>query len=243
VCHKLFNRPPEEQAKIYADLAFRAAFREAYTNSPKAFSGQWQRIKVCTVKNPAHRSWLGKPIAELSKLEAKDPLDTFFDCALADDLETAFAMAALNFDLPLLREVVTDSRVLIGLSDAGAHVDMLCNTGYPTYLLGVWVREQEAMSWERAIQRITSEPAQFFGLTDRGVITPGKAADITIFDPRSVAAGEKEIFNDLPGGEGRFVQRAEGIHWVIVNGTVVLTEGAHSGALAGHVLRSRPQGA
>jgi N-acyl-D-aspartate/D-glutamate deacylase len=147
-------------------------------------------------------------------------------------------MAALNFDPPLLQEVVTDSRVMIGLSDAGAHVDMLCNTGYPTYLLGTWVRERKTMSWERAVQRITSEPAQFFGLNNRGLIAPGKAADLVIFDPQTVGAGDKEILKDLPGGEGRFVQYAQGIHSVLVNGVAVLADGQHSGALPGQVLRA-----
>ena len=238
VCHQLFNRPLEEQARIYADPNFRATFRAAYTKAPKAFSGQWQRVEVCKVKKPQYQSWLGKSIAALSKLQGKDPLDTFLDAALADDLGTEFSMAVLNFDPGLLREVITDPRVLIGLSDGGAHVDMLCNTGYPTYLLGTWVREREVMSLERAIQRLTAEPAHFFGLTNRGVIAQGKAADLVIFDPRTVAAGDKEMLYDLPGGEGRFVQRAEGVHWVIVNGAALLADGKHSGALPGQVLRS-----
>ncbi|TMA57781.1 MAG: amidohydrolase [Deltaproteobacteria bacterium] len=238
VCHKLFNRSLQEQAQIYADPAFRAAFREAYTNSPKAFRGQWRQITVCKVKHPQHQPWLGKSITELSQLQAEDPLDTFFDVALADGLGTEFAVAIVNFDPVLLQELVTDPRVLIGLSDGGAHVDMLCNTGYPTYLLGTWVRERGVLSWERAIQRLTSEPAHLFGLDDRGVIAPGKAADLVVFDPRTVAAGDKEMLYDLPGEEGRFVQQAQGVHWVIVNGTVLFAEGQHSGALPGRVLRS-----
>jgi N-acyl-D-aspartate/D-glutamate deacylase len=238
ICHQLFNRSVEEQIRIYADPAFRAAFREAYTRAPKAFSGQWQLIEVCKVRNPAQQSLVGKTITALSKSAAQDPLDTFFDMAIADELRTEFSMAVLNFDQPLLREVITDPRVLIGLSDGGAHVDMLCNTGYPTYLLGTWVRERQAMSWERAVQRLTAEPAQFFGLSDRGMLAHGKAADIVIFDPHTVTAGEKEMLYDLPGGEGRFVQRAEGVHWVIVNGVPLYADGQHSGALPGQVLRA-----
>lgn len=238
VCHSLFNRPIEEQTCIYGDPAFRAAFHEAYTRSPKAFSGQWDRIEVCKVKKDAHRSWIGKTITALSQSRSATPLDTFFDLAIADELGAEFTMAMLNFEPPLLKEVITDSRVLIGLSDGGAHVDMLCNTGYPTYLLGTWVRERQVMSLERAVQRLTSEPARLFGLNDRGVIAQGKAADFVIFDPGTVAAGEKEMLYDLPGGEGRFVQRAEGVHWVIVNGAVLYADGGHSGALPGQVLRA-----
>ncbi len=237
VCHKLFNRTLAEQAQIYADPNFRSAFCEAYTQNPKAFSGQWQRVVVHKVKNPQHQPWVGKSITELSQLQEKDPLDTFFDLALADDLGIEFTMALLNFEPALLQEVITDPRVMIGLSDGGAHVDMLCNTGYPTYLLGTWVRDREAMSWERAIQRLTSEPAHFFGLYDRGVIAAGKAADLVVFDPHTVAAGEKEMLHDLPAGERRFVQQAQGIQRVIVNGVVLFAEGKHRGALPGRIAR------
>ena len=238
VCHSLFNCSAEEQARIYADPAFRAAFRAACTATPKAFSGQWQQTQVCKVGKPTHQAWLGKSIAELSQQAGTDPFDTFFDLALADDLATEFSLAMLNFDLDLVEEVITDPRVLIGLSDGGAHVDMLCNAGYPTYLLGTWVRRRQAMSLERAVQRITSEPAQLFGVLDRGVIAASKAADFVVFDPDAVDAGEKVMLNDLPGGERRFVQRAEGIHYVVVNGEVVLTHGEHSGALPGQMLRA-----
>ncbi len=238
VCHPLFNRSIAEQSRIYGDPAFRAAFRDAYTRSPKAFSGQWARVEVCKVKNPAHQEWIGKSITTLSTSAGKDPLDTFFDLALADELGIEFSLGMLNFEPSLLQEVITDSRVLIGLSDGGAHVDMLCNTGYPTYLLGTWVRDRQVMSLERAVQRLTSEPAQIFGLADRGVIAAGKAADLVIFDPRTIAAGDKEMLYDLPGGEGRFVQRAEGIHWVVVNGSVLFADGGHSGVLPGRVLQA-----
>ena len=238
VCHSLFNCSAEEQARIYADPTFRAEFRAACAATPKAFSGQWQQTQVCKVGKPAHQAWLGKSIAELSQQAGTEPFDTFFDLALADDLATEFSLAMLNFDLDLVEEVITDPRVLIGLSDGGAHVDMLCNAGYPTYLLGTWVRRRQAMSLERAVQRITSEPARFFGVLDRGVIATGKAADLVVFDPDTVDAGEKVMLNDLPGGERRFVQRAEGIHAVVVNGEIVLTHGEHSGALPGQMVRA-----
>ena len=237
VCHKLFNLPVVEQVKIYADANFRAAFRKAYTRLPKVFSGQWHIIEVCKVMNPAHQGWVGQTISTLSKQQHKDPLDTFFDLAIADELGTEFALPMLNSDPTLLKDVITDPRVMLGLSDGGAHVDMLCNTGYPTYLLGTWVRERQAMTLERAVQRLTSEPARFFGLADRGEISLGKAADFAIFDSQTVAAGDKELLYDLPGGEGRFVQQSRGMHWVIVNGTVLYADGRHSGVLPGRVLQ------
>jgi N-acyl-D-aspartate/D-glutamate deacylase len=238
VCHKLFNLPIAEQTRIYADPNFRAEFREAYTRLPKVFGGQWHIIEICKVKNPAHQAWVGQTVAALSQQRHTDPLDTFFDLAIADELGTEFTLPMLNSDPTLLKDVITDPRVMLGLSDGGAHVDMLCNTGYPTYLLGTWVRERQVMTLERAVQRLTTEPARFFGLRDRGEIAPGKAGDFAIFDPQTVAAGDKELLYDLPGGEGRFVQQAQGMYWVIVNGTVLYADGQHSGVLPGQVLRS-----
>ena len=238
VCHPLINASVEEQARIYANQDFRSAFREAYTATPKAFSGQWQHIEVCDVSKTEHQGYVGKTLADISQAEGKDPLDTFFDLSLADDLKTEYTLAILNFDLDLVEEVITDDRVMIGLSDGGAHVDMMCNAGYPTCLLGTWVRERQAMSLERAVQRLTSEPAQFFGVHDRGVIAPGKAADLVVFDPKTVGSGEKLLLNDLPGGERRFVQQAKGIQHVIVNGEILLNQGKQSGALAGQMLRA-----
>jgi N-acyl-D-aspartate/D-glutamate deacylase len=128
---------------------------------------------------------------------------------------------------------------MIGISDGGAHVDMLCNAGYPTYLIGTFVRERRALSLEHAVKRITSEPAAFFGLADRGMLKLGMAADIAIFDFDKVACPERpEIRFDLPGGGRRLVTEAQGMKYVIVNGTVLLKDGHHSGALPGHVLRS-----
>jgi len=96
VCHSLFNRSVEEQSRIYGD-PFRTAFRDAYTRSPKAFSGQWTRVEVCKVENPAHQEWIGKSITALSAKAGKDALDTFFDLALADELGTEFSLGMLNF--------------------------------------------------------------------------------------------------------------------------------------------------
>jgi N-acyl-D-aspartate/D-glutamate deacylase len=135
-------------------------------------------------------------------------------------------------------ELLTDSRVLIGESDGGAHVADFCTAGYTSDLIGKWVRERQMLSLERAIQRTTSEPADFFGIRDRGRLTPGFAADIVIFDYNQISCSARESVDDLPGGGRRFVVRSKGIEYTIVNGQVLYQGGAHTGALPGQVLRS-----
>ena len=93
---------------------------------------------------------------------------------------------------------------MIGLAD-GAHVDQLCETSFPTYMLGHWVRREHALTIEHAIRRMTSEPADFFGFHDRGRIAEGKAADLMVFNPATVDAPRMatEVRYDLPAGGER----------------------------------------
>ncbi len=163
----------------------------------------------------------------------------FFDLAVADNLQINFVVPRANTEPAALAEVLSDSRTLIGLSDAGAHLDIMCESGYTTYLLGHWVREKQALTLERAIQRITSEPADFFGFKDRGRLKAGAAADFVIFDEAAIASPLRPTpVWDLPAGVTRLYCKAEGISQVIVNGEVLYRDGRHTGALPGTVLRS-----
>jgi len=145
-------------------------------------------------------------------------IDAFFDLALEDDLRTQFTVAVMNTDAASVAEIFTHPRSLIGLSDAGAHLTLFCEAGQTSRLLGHWVRERRALSLEDGVRRITSMPADVFGLRDRGRLQPGLAADITVFDPDTIADHEPELVHDLPGGGPRLVQRASGIKWSFVNG-------------------------
>jgi N-acyl-D-amino-acid deacylase len=153
---------------------------------------------------------------------------------LEDNLETRYCSAMTEVPTELL----TDSRVLLGESDGGAHVADFCTAGYTSDLIGHWVRERQMLSLEQAIKRTTSEPADFFGIRDRGRLAPGFAADIAIFDYNQIACSPRESLDDLPGGGRRFVVRSKGIEYTIVNGQILYQGGAHTGALPGQVLRS-----
>lgn len=234
----VFNRSPEEQARVYRDPAFRQAFRQEL-ETPRIFSGRWERLEVKEVSNPAMKSLEGKNVAQVAKERGKDGLDTFLDLALEDDLKIQYTIVLFNANEDLIPELITDPRALIGLSDGGAHVDMLCDAGYCTYLLGTWVRDKQVMTLERAIQRITTEPARFFGIHGRGQLAVGMAADLAIFDYHTVGSAKRpEMRYDLPGGGRRLVMPAHGVQYTIVNGEVLYAEQKHTGALPGQVLRS-----
>jgi N-acyl-D-aspartate/D-glutamate deacylase len=126
---------------------------------------------------------------------------------------------------------------VLALSDAGAHMDTLCDQGFSTYLLGHWVRERGALSLEEAVRLLTHEPATRYGLAGRGRIEVGGAADLVLFDPARVGCRPTEMLYDLPGGRGRLVQGADGMEWVIVNGRPVVERGVPTGRRPGRVLR------
>jgi N-acyl-D-aspartate/D-glutamate deacylase len=235
-----FNQPLAVQLQLYRDPSFRQAFRQAL-QEPRIFSDKtlWGRLQVKEVSNPALKSLEWQTVAQIATERGKDPLDTFLDLAVEDNLNVQFTMEIFNANEERIPELITDPRTMIGLSDGGAHVDMLCDTGYCTYLLGTWVRDKEAMTLEHAVRRITAEPANFFGLHDRGRLAVGMAADIAIFDFHTVGSGKRpEMRYDLPGGGRRLVMPAQGVSATIVNGQVLYEQGQHTGTLPGQVLRS-----
>jgi N-acyl-D-amino-acid deacylase len=237
---QIYNRPVQEQKKVYGDPQFRKTLREQLSENPihrVAFFGHPDEIEV--VECAADPSLVGKSLADIANRRNQDPFDTLIELPLEDDLQTRYLVPlfASEDTLPIL---FNDPRTLIGLADGGAHLDQICDAGYCTYLLGKWVRERKALSLEFAVKRLTSEPAALLNLHDRGRIAPNLAADIAIFDFDKVDSPKKGVYrSDLPGGHRRLVAPAEGMAHVIVNGVPVHQNNEYTGATPGLVLRSR----
>ncbi|HTZ76431.1 MAG TPA: amidohydrolase family protein, partial [Stellaceae bacterium] len=231
------DKSKEGQAAVYRDPAFRNAFREELKR-PQGF-GNWARITVHEVHKPALKPLEGRSIAEVAKARGTDGVDALLDLTLEDDLDIELTMSSYNTRVDRMTEILNDPSVLIALGDGGAHLDMLCDAGYPTYLLGTWVRERQIMSLERGVQRLTSDPADFFGIKGRGRLKPGYAADVAIFDPATIGSANRgERRHDLPGGGKRMVMPSRGVEYTVVNGEVTYQRGKLTGARAGQVLRS-----
>ena len=227
----------EAQAAVYRDPAFRAQFRKELER-PATF-GNWERITVHEVASPGLKRFEGRTVAHIAAEQGKDGVDALLDLTLEDDLANEFTVQSWNTRVDRMSELLNDRSVLLGLGDGGAHLDMLCDSGYPSYVLGTWVRERKVLTLEEAVRRMSSDPADFFGIRDRGRIAPGLAADVVIFDPATVgSAGRPERQYDLPGGGKRMVIRSRGIELTLVNGEVTWENGALTGAAAGRVLRS-----
>ena len=161
------------------------------------------------------------------------------DLALGEDLETTFEDSTTQGDIQAVKEIFNNPHVLLGQSDAGAHVaNATPGFGYSTIMLAHWVREHQIMSLEDAVKKLTFLPASLFGIHDRGLLRRGMAADVVVFDPEKIDLAEPEKVADLPEGAPRYIQRAKGIHYTIVNGSVLMKNGAHTGVYPGRVLRS-----
>ncbi|MBA3455601.1 MAG: amidohydrolase family protein, partial [Deltaproteobacteria bacterium] len=236
----LFGQDVPTQMVTYRDAAFRDRFRVEL--KAWGLGWPWDRTDVYEAKAASLKQYVGKTIQGIADEQKRDPIDVFLDIALEDELKTRYSVRLFNVNLERVGALITDPRTLLGLSDAGAHIDVFCTADYTTHLLGAWVRDHKVMTLERAIQRITTEPAAFFGIKDRGRLAAGMAADIVVFDPDTIDSTLRpEMIHDFPGKIGRLVTRARGIHYTIVNGAVLYENGAiHSEARPGRVLRSTP---
>jgi N-acyl-D-aspartate/D-glutamate deacylase len=230
--------PVEVRRQAFADADTRRKLQAELNDSrPTNYHRRWDIPKVEKVVKPENQKYQGKTIAELAAMRHQAPLDAFLDLALDENLETIFWNANNGGDWDAMGEILRSPYVLIGTSDAGAHVLFGADFGYGTILLGLWVRERQVMTLEQAIYKLTFHPASIFGLQGRGLLRPGYAADITLFDPKTVHAEEPEWANDFPAGTKRMVQRSVGLHYTIVNGTVISDHGRMTGELPGHVIR------
>ena len=181
------------------------------------------RWETCELSESARFPELeGRRVDDLARERGSSPLDVICEVALEEDLQTRFRIYIANDDVGPVRDLLTHEQVALGLSDAGAHVGQLCDAPLPTDLLGTWVRDREAMPLERAIRKLTGEPADLFGFVGRGYVREGAWADVCVFDPATIAPGPIRRVRDFPaGGERLTAEEPVGIRHVLVNGTPI----------------------
>jgi N-acyl-D-amino-acid deacylase len=231
----------EEKLRAYRDPEIRAKLRaevDLPVSPDSTFSKRWDLMFVEEPQRPEHRDLKGQHIAQIATAQGKDPLDAFLDLAVAEDLGTVFSLGEINSDTDAVAQILGSPYAVVGLSDGGAHVQFHSNVGNPTRLLGYWVREKGIMSLEHAVRRLTFDSAAAFGIYDRGLLQPGMAADLVVFDPDTVQPRKEDIVHDFPSDGWRVRELAEGIHYTVVNGEVLLEKGAHTGSHPGRVLHN-----
>lgn len=202
---------------------------------------QWDRLVIVETFAPENADATGRSVGEVAAARCGEPFDTLLDVVIADELRTGLSPPLTGDTEPdwkMRAEVWRHPGAVIGGSDAGAHLDMMCGAIYTTSLLSKGVREHQVVTLEEAIRLITDVPARFYGLTERGRIQPGWHADLVLFDPGTVGHGPERTRYDLPSGAPRLVADAHGITSVLVRGVEVCRDGVATGALPGTVLRS-----
>lgn len=227
-------RDPEVRRKLHQEVVEWTADIPGATLAQRWYDYIWVGETVLE-KN---RQWQGKSLRQLAEAQGKGIIEAFLDLTVEENLDTVFTQGASNVDKDAMAQILNYPNAYIGLSDGGAHVQFHGGYGYSTRLLGYWVRQENIMSLEHAVRRLTFESASTFGIYDRGLLRPGMAADITIFNPDTVNPLPEDVVHDFPAGGWRVRELATGIHYTIVNGQVLLEDGRHTGALPGRVLRN-----
>ena len=240
----VMNLPLAERKRALADPKQRIAIKAAVAaalDGPIGDYVDFARTEIARTFLPANDGLAGLCLGDVARERGLDPVDALLDVSLADELKTVFIPVRVGSDdasWKLRAEVLLDERVVIGASDAGAHLDMGTAFAYATNLLAEGVRERGIMTLEQAVQQLTQVPAGLYGLKDRGELCEGAAADLVIFDADRVKRGPVESRADLPGGASRVYAESEGIEAVLVGGSEIVRAGELTGALPGKVLRS-----
>jgi N-acyl-D-aspartate/D-glutamate deacylase len=218
----LMKMDEPEVKKTLADPAFRRRLKdELAKRTRRMFTGEWEKAFVAQVADPAHADCEGQSIGALAKKQGAHPLDFMLDFALSEDLDTLFTATLLNSNEDAVGRMLNDPNAIVSLSDAGAHLTFLCDAGFGLHLLGHWVRERKLMPLEKAVKKLTTEPAQLFGIRGRATIAAGNWADLLLFDPRTVGRAPSQRVYDLPAGGSRIHTPGIGVHGVWVNGKQV----------------------
>ena len=205
---------------MIADPAFRQTIRDELSRPAQVrnFNGEWHKVQVVETTQPEHTKYEQRTIDVLAAEAGKDPLDFFFDLALAEDLKTVFVALTMNSDEDAVTRLIRHPYSLVSLSDAGAHLTFFNDAGFGLHLLGHWVRARGVLTLPQAIYRLTGQPAKLFGIRNRGELKVGHAADLMLFDPKTVDRGPKKRVRDLPADGARLMTPAIGVHGVWVNG-------------------------
>ncbi|MBT5008894.1 MAG: amidohydrolase family protein [Gammaproteobacteria bacterium] len=197
------------------------AQRAALTQEAAPMMSLWSALVVRRVQSAANAELIGKTLAEIANLRGNTPLDVMIDLSLEEDLDAHFLAASMGHnDVPAVGALLKHPNVMIGASDGGAHILSFSTYGDTGYLFSKFVRDSQSLSIETAIRKITAEPAEIWGIQDRGHLVPGYIADITIFDPETIDRGAEYYVQDVPGDGYRYTRDAIGVSHVLIGGAV-----------------------
>jgi N-acyl-D-aspartate/D-glutamate deacylase len=235
--------PLPERIAAFRDPAVRAQLqRGAELAGPRrAELRDWGSHVVAETFAPELAAFVGRAIGEIAAERECSTLDALLDIAVADELRTVLIPRPVGDDdesWEMRADAWRSPDVLVGASDAGAHMDMLSTFSFATTLLAEGVRRRQLLTLEEAVRLLTDWPARHFGLRGRGRIAEGHHADLVVFDPATIGPGSVKTRFDLPAGAGRLYSAADGVECVAVNGQILVERGALTDQLPGTLLRA-----
>ena len=197
----------------------------------------WDQVAVVATRDDRHRALEGRTVADIARDSGATPIDAMLDLAVAEDLETMFAIRRkiAERERGVIEQLVDHPMLMAGSSDGGAHLLTFCGADYTTRLITDWVPSR--LTLEQAVAKLTFLPAMSMGLWDRGLIRPGMAGDLVVFEPERLGVGPVRMERDFPAGASRLVFPAQGYHATLVNGEVMTRNGDSTQARPGQVLR------
>ena len=236
--------PEDERMAKLADPTVRVMLDErARSKEAGVFRGlsHWGTYVIGDTYAPANEGCAFRSVADIASERGTAPFDTLLDIVLADDLRTVLWPNTDDGDdatWAMRATIWADPRAMVGGSDAGAHLDRMCGSNYPTAFLADCLRGRKLVPVERAVHMMTGQPASLFGLKDRGLLQPGFAADVFVFDPETIGSEPARLVHDLPGDTPRLFAGSHGVVRILVNGAETVRDGASTGTLPGRLLHS-----
>jgi N-acyl-D-aspartate/D-glutamate deacylase len=235
----LRDLPVGDKLAAYRDPARRATLvAEAEANGP--FAADLERHYLLEGPDPDYRPDPDRSLPAIAAARGVTLAEAYLDLMVDSGGAAFLNHPLLNPTFEAVEEMLSDPLVVLGLADAGAHVKQIMDASQPTWFLTHWVRDRGRFGLEDAVRRLTSDTAQLFGIEGRGVLAPGNYADVNVIDLDGMRLHMPDFVQDFPCDAGRLVQKASGYDYTLVNGQVFMESGEHTGALAGHLLRSGP---
>jgi len=241
----LLGLPFEERVRKLRDPEIkRRILAEANPAQPSMLATQYGRtFPIGTPPNyePSYED----SIEALAKRVGREPEEFLYDKLLENDGRELLLMPVLNYaglSCDPIREMVLHPRAALGLGDGGAHCGIICDASIQTFMLTHWVKGRvrgPRLPLELVVKRMTQDTADLYGIGDRGVIAPGKKADLNLIDLANLELLPPRMEHDLPAGGARFLQGARGYEATIVAGEIVAQNDAPTGALPGRLLRAQ----
>jgi N-acyl-D-aspartate/D-glutamate deacylase len=235
VMEGFFAAPPAVRAALLRDDAFREVLRSAPEDCERALAPCYDEWLIARAAAP---DLVGRTLGAAARARGVAPSDLMCDLAVEDGLHAEFQVPVVNRDRRGSATLIADRHTLAGLGDSGAHVTSVTSYTYTTDTLARLARDEGALSVAAAVERLTSRPARFFGITGRGELRPGYAADLCVIDLPTLAVGPLDVRTDLPGGAARLYRSATGYAAIFVNGIATVRAGQATGRPAGRVVRA-----